>query len=273
METFIFMLAAASQEPTINTDKVEEYTQLINTYGVSSVIVALFMIILVVVLGYMIRTNQKTNNQLIDQQQKLVDKLMEGLGTQGQEKKDEVQSPPKEKNIVELFLNINSGIKDILKDIYTTLETDRAAVYVFHNGVYSSHGLPFFKISCICEMVRMNSGVAKNINAHNGMPLQMFDTSILYLHRNGSMIIADTDDEADDNVKNSPVLVGMLKSNNIKSAAGIALYDTDGNIMGILIAEFASKRDNLEEVKDMLIEKAPSLSPILEYSGIYDDKT
>ena len=29
------------------------------------------------------------------------------------------------------------------------IDADRLSVYVFHNGVYSSHGLPFFKASCI----------------------------------------------------------------------------------------------------------------------------
>jgi len=278
METLIYLLTATGEaEPMIDTDKLGDYTQLINTYGASAVILAVFIVILFAVLIYIIRVNQKTNNQLINQQKQLFDKLLEGMGASSSnpettEKKDEViSSPPKEKNIVELFLNINSGIKDILKDIYTDLDTDRTAVYVFHNGVYSSHGLPFFKISCICEIVKKNSGVTKNINAHNGLPLQMFDNSISCLHRNGSMIITDTDDENDDNVKNSPVLVGMLKSNNIKSAVGLALYDTDSNIMGILLVEFASKRDSLDDIKKLLIEKAPSLSPILEYSGIYDD--
>ena len=176
--------------------------------------------------------------------------------------------PPTEPNLVKQFLNINSSIKGILRDIYDDFNASRIAVYVFHNGVYSSHGLPFFKISCICEIVRKNSGVIKNIDAHNSMPLQMFDNSISYLSKHGHMIVEDADDDENENVKSSPVLCGMLKSNNIKSAVGIALYDKEDNILGILIVEFNEKKEleYLEGVEKELIEKSPSLSPILEYN-------
>jgi hypothetical protein len=64
----------------------------------------------------------------------------------------------------------------------------------------------------------------------------------------------------------------MLKNNNIRSATGIAIYDHDNNIMGLLIAEFTELKsvDFLKDTTNYLIDKAPLLSPVLEYSGIYD---
>ena len=58
----------------------------------------------------------------------------------------------------------------------------------------------------------------------------------------------------------------MLKNNNIKSATGIAVYDHDNNILGILLVEFVEVQDSefLHKAEEMLIEKASSLSPILE---------
>ena len=252
--------------------QIEQYTQLIHTYGASAVIIAVFILLLIGIVVYTLKASQKTSNQLLEQQKQLLTALLNFNMKPPAEtsKPDEPgnNKPPTEPNLVKQFLNINSSIKGILRDIYDDFNASRTAVYVFHNGVYSSHGLPFFKISCICEIVRKNSGVMKNIDAHNSMPLQMFDNSISYLSKHGHMIVEDADDDENENVKNSPVLCGMLKSNNIKSAVGIALYDKEDNILGILIVEFNEKKnlEYLEGVEKELIEKSPSLSPILEYN-------
>jgi cell division protein ZapA (FtsZ GTPase activity inhibitor) len=254
------------------TGQVDRYVQLINTYGASAVIIAVFLVVLLLVVTYLLRSNQKTNNQLIKQQQDLVNMLVElAKGEKEQNTKPKIVKEP---NLVELFLNINGSIKDTLKDISDELNADRTSVYVFHNGVFSSHGLPFFKISCVCEIVKKNTGVVKNLNNHSGLPLQMFDNTISNIYKNGSMTIVDTDDENDDIVINSPILCGMLKTNNIHSATGIAIYDHDNNIMGILMVEYVDTKSDilLDEAVKYLIDKAPLLSPILEYSGIYDIK-
>lgn len=255
------------------SDEVSEYTNLIHTYGASTVIIAVFIVVLLAMFAYILRTNQKTNNQLIKQQQKLVDTLLTN-------KKDEEENNNsaqhstivKEPDIVQVFLDINSSIKEILKDISDEINSSRIAVYVFHNGVYSSHGLPFFKTSCVCEVIKKNCGVSKSINLHSGLPLQMFDNNISYIYKNGKMTIIDVDDEDNELVHDAPVLVGMFKNNNIKSATGIAVYDHDNNILGILLTEFVELQDKefLNNVENILIEKAPLLSPILEYSGIYN---
>lgn len=255
-------------------DKVENYTQLIHTYGASAVIIAVFLIILLGILTYIIRSSQKTNNQIIKQQQELVNMLV-NMAEKQNINTTEKPKIVKEPNLVETFLNINGSIKDTLKDISDDLSADRTSVYVFHNGVFSSHGLPFFKMSCVCEIVKKNSGVIKNLKNHSGLPLQMFDTTISNLYKNGSMTIQDTEDDDNELVQNSPVLCGMLKNNSIKSATGIAIYDHDNNIMGILMVEYVNFKDPilLDEATRLLIEKAPLLSPVLEFSGIFDSKS
>ena len=256
------------------SDEVSEYTNLIHTYGASTVIIAVFIVVLLAMFAYILRTNQKTNNQLIKQQQKLVDTLLANKKDEEEKDNNSVQHSAivKEPDIVQVFLDINSSIKEILKDISDEINSSRIAVYVFHNGVYSSHGLPFFKTSCICEVINKNCGVSKSINLHSGLPLQMFDNNISYIYKNGKMTIIDVDDEDNEFVHDAPVLVGMFKNNNIKSATGIAVYDHDNNILGILLTEFVELQDKefLNNVENILIEKAPLLSPILEYSGIYN---
>lgn len=257
------------------SDEVSEYSNIINTYGASTVIIAVFIVVLLAMFTYILRSNQKTNNQLIKQQQKLVDTLLTNKKDDEEDKeKTPIQRSTviKEPDIVQVFLDINSSIKEILKDISDEINSSRTAVYVFHNGVYSSHGLPFFKTSCVCEVIKKNCGVSKSINLHSGLPLQMFDNNISYVYKNGKMTIIDVDDEDNELVHDAPVLIGMLKNNNIKSATGIAVYDHDNNILGILLTEFVELQDKefLNNIENILIEKAPLLSPILEYSGIYN---
>lgn len=253
--------------------QVESYTQLINTYGASAVIVAVFIVVLIAMLFYILRANNVTHKQMIAQQQELVNMMME-MVKRGEAIEKDAKKPTiiKEPNLVELFLNINGTIKDTLKDISEDLETDRTSVYVFHNGVFSSHGLPFFKLSCVCEVVKKGSGVIKHLKDHAGMPLQLFDNTVSNIYKNGKMTVYDTDDEENEIVQTSPVLCGMLKNNSVKSATGIAIYDHDNNIMGILMVEYSDKKDPilLDEATKVLVTKAPLLSPVLEYSGIYD---
>lgn len=254
------------------SNDINDYSDLIHTYGASTVIIAVFIVVLLAMFGYILRTNQKTNNQLIEQQQKLVDTLITNKKEDETDCNIQHSTIIKEPDIVQVFLDINSSIKEILKDISDEINSSRIAVYVFHNGVYSSHGLPFFKTSCICEIIKKNCGVSKNINLHNGLPLQMFDNNISYLYKNGKMSIINVDDEDNEFVHDAPVLVGMLKNNNIKSASSVSIYDHDNNILGVLLTEFVDLKNEefLNNVENILIEKAPLLSPILEYSGIYD---
>ena len=276
METVAIVTEAlVSSDPENYSGHIGEYSDLIHTYGGSTVILAVFMVLLLGVVAFVLRSNQKTNNQLIKQQEELVTLVVNMAKAEKQKKEEEENKPKiiKEPNLVEMFLKINGSIKDTLKDVSDYLGSDRTSVYVFHNGVFSSHGLPFFKISCVCEIVKKNTGVVKNLSNHSGLPLQMFDNTISDIYKGGSMIIKDSDDEANAVTSKCPVLCGMLKNNNIKTAVGVAIYDHDNNIMGIIMVEFTELQDEdfLVKVVDYLTnEKAPVLAPVLEMSGIYD---
>lgn len=266
------ILTVAETTKSDYVDNVSQYSDLIHTYGASAVIVAVFLIIVLSIIGYILHSNQKTNNQIIKQQQELVDMLLKNKEEKEDNSDVNQDKPNKETDLVKVFLSINSSLKDILKDLSDDIGSSRISIYVFHNGVYSSHGLPFFKTSCICEVVEKNCGVIKNIKSHTGLPLQLFDNSISYIYKNGKMSICDVEVDSDELVHDSPVLSGMLKNNNIRSASAIAVYDHDNNILGIILAEFTDKHELefLTNVENKLIDKAPTLSPILEYSGIYN---
>ena len=147
MISILLTVAETSKNDYVND--VSQYSDLIHTYGASAVIIAVFLIIVLSIIGYTLHNNQKTNNKIIKQQQELVDMLLKNK-EEMEEHTNEKQANTKESNLVQVFLNINSSLKDVLKDLSDDIGTSRISIYVFHNGVYSSHGLPFFKISCIC---------------------------------------------------------------------------------------------------------------------------
>ncbi len=236
-------------------DKVKSYSEFIDTYGASAVILSVFILIVLAVLAYTLRNNQKTNSQLMKQQEELLNQLLNKA-----EEKSDGEVVVKEKNIVGMFVETTGNSKKILKDIIDKIDADRVSIYVFHNGVFSSHGLPFFKTSCVDEVIKKNSGVVKKISVHSGLQLELFFNSICELHTNG--IVSITNVEAYEEA--NPVITGMMRSNNVHSGVGVAVYDDDNNISGVLIAEFAEQKDDLSEIQKYLIEKAPLLEPILE---------
>src|SRR5574344_1514475 len=70
--------------------------------------------------------------------------------------------------------------------------------YVFHNGMHSSHGLPFYKYTCLSEVIRRDRGITQVINEQKALPLTMIDDNIaIMLNREGWFVICDADKESD----------------------------------------------------------------------------
>lgn len=238
----------------ITSDQISNYAELINKFGPITVTLALFIVLFLLLLSILIKGMQSTNKQIMKQQQDLLKKIMDN------------NSKPikKEKNIVEIFVKIDDSIKEILKKTNETINADRISVYVFHNGVYSSHGLPFFKTSCVSEIVEKNCGIPKKADVHINMPLSIFDSSIKTLYKDGRIVIENVKD-----IKSKyAVLYNMLTEVQVKSATGVAVYDKDNNILAVIIAEFIEEKstEEIELATNKLIEETSCLAPILEYS-------
>ena len=226
--------------------EISSYSELIDTYGPITVILAVFIVVLLIAFSVIIKNMHNSNKQIMDQQKQLLDEFLKN-----------------EKNIVEMFIKIDDSIRSILKNIKNDIHSDRISVYVFHNGIYSSHGLPFFKTSCVSEVFGKNCGISKKVIEHSGLSLSLFHNSISHLYQHGSVVIPKVED-----IKCTyPVIFSILDRENIKSGAGVAIYDSDNNILGVLIAEFVEdKSDQIENITKKLIKYTSSLSPILEYS-------
>ena len=93
--------------------------------------------------------------------------------------------------------------------------------------------------------------------------MNMFDTCIKTLHKDGRVVIHDIED-----IKNLyPVLYNMLSESDVKSSLWVAIYDKDNNALGILMVEYGSLQSDLDEVLPKIIADIKYLAPILEYSN------
>ena len=78
------------------------------------------------------------------------------------------------KDILKSYIDINMALKDASRNCQDKINCDRLAIYVFHNGNKSFHGLPFFKMSCVHEWNRMRINSLRG-KSHMNMPLHLFD--------------------------------------------------------------------------------------------------
>lgn len=261
MTTYNILLA--NVDDNIDIDQIQKVSQMINDYGPATVVLAVFIIIFLVILSLIIKNMVSINKQMMKQQESLMQNLLDHQ-KENEETLKKSNIPVKEKNIVEVFIKIDDSIKDILKNVCKKIDADRLSVYVFHNGSYTSHGLPFFKTSCISEIIGKNCGITKKADIHNNMPLVIFASSIKQLYKDGSLVIQNIKD-----IKSKhSAIYSMLDEVQIKSASGVAIYDKDNNILGVIIAEYVDEQseESIQSITKTLIDESSCLSPILEFS-------
>ena len=270
----LITISSTVSESDSQVGQVEKYSSIIDKFGPSVAILAVFIVLLFISIlsilkivndnnknneknNEMIREqNIKNNEQLRLQQEALVNKILETS-------KEQKLTPVKEPNIFETFIKIDGSTKDILERISKNIKSDRLSVYVFHNGSHSSHGLPFFKTTCVSEFIKKNCGINNRAMDHNCLPLSVIDTSLHEIHRNGKLVCHHIKDIKD----NFPVLYNMMSEVGIETATGVAIYDKNNRVLGILVAEYITDNsENIEDITKELIEETTCLSPVLEYS-------
>lgn len=280
-------------------DAIDKLSGTISEYGITIVTMAIFFTIFLLLVFLILRSNAKMMKHITGRQNhteqfeeellsKLVDSALEAkLGTTNMAEKiaDEVKqavAPIQQtvecmnnaqitddaihKDLVGAYIDVNMAFKDASRSALSELNCSRVAIYVFHNGNKSMHGLPFFKMSCIHEWTNRGSNTLRG-KSHTDLPLHVFADFIEDLWKNG-----------------------VYKSENIEKSTGIdislnefiaysktkALYlnairDENNVIAGFVVAEFEdedtfesdSQRDN--EVKEILDKMVMRISPILIY--------
>lgn len=214
----------------------------------------------------LIKNNDDYKDNMADLTTKMVDQLLEA----NDKKQDEAKT--KDQDLMNIFIKLRESMQDYCKNTMDAIHVDRLAIYLFHNGTHSTHGIKFFKLSCICENVKIGSGIREHSIEHSNVPLNLFDTMIDELLKNGEYTIINNEE-----LKNSNHRI-FISSDKIKYAIAEAIFDKNNVILGFVLIE-SSKDYNEETVKEQKQELSKlvyQISPVLIYGDYIDiniDKT
>ena len=177
------------------------------------------------------------------------------------------------KDLVGAFIDVNMAFKDASRTALETLKCERVAIYVFHNGNTSIHGLPFFKMSCIHEWNSKGSATLRG-KYHSDIPLHLFNGFVEILWRDGVYKIDNIDEEE---LKNDSIKEFVAFSNT-KSLYLVGISDSDSKLAGFISVEFSNPdtfttddtRDTF--VKSTIDKMAAKIAPIIANHYVYQKK-
>ena len=179
------------------------------------------------------------------------------------------------KDILKSYIDINMALKDASRNCQDKINCDRLAIYVFHNGNKSFHGLPFFKMSCVHEWNRMRINSLRG-KSHMNMPLHLFDF-VVDLYKDGFFKNLNIEKTKSSDEEDKGILEFVNYSNT--EAIYITAIKNNDALCGFICAEFNTPFSP-DEVRDESIFKslnkyAEEARPIIcAYSNIMynDDK-
>lgn len=167
-----------------------------------------------------------------------------------------------EKDLMSIFIKLREAIKENCTIAMNQTGAARLAIYLLHNGTRSSHGINFFKLSCICEKVAIGSGVRERMIEHSNIPINLFDEMIDKLITYNRYIIMNDDDNKNTNHKI------FISEDKITYTQLVTIYDINNNMLGFVEAEMQSdySKDKADEEKQILDELVKQIMPVLSYS-------
>lgn len=243
-------------------DQVVKLAETIDKVGIAAVVVTVFLLLFLGIILYLMRTFAATNQYMMNQQQQMLNNLMQ----KKEEEEKEKQPTYNEKEIVAIFCQLNKSLKAECKKFLEETECDRIGIYVFHNGITSSHGLPFFKVSCVCESIKRGSGISSHIADSTNIPLSVFDDVIQILYTDGVVIVQN---DKEDGFKSSSF---YLEKDKADTGIFTAIYDSMDNVMGFTLGEYRRgiEQEEINSDHELYKELCGRLRPVLEFSGYQD---
>lgn len=207
-------------------------------------------------------------NELKNQNETLIKQLLKQISEQdsiGINSKNNDNT----KNLMNIFVKLREAIKENCVNAMNEIGAARIAIYLFHNGVHSSHGISFFKISCICEKVAIGSGIRERMIEHTNIPINLFDEMIDKLITYDRYIIMNNEEVQETNHKI------FISADKIKYTQLIALYDINNNMLGFIAVEMdrSYSKEDADAEKEILDVLVKQLVPILSYSDYVSIKT
>lgn len=247
------------------TNQVTTLSESIFKFGVSTVIIAVGIIVFLIVGIAIFKSSQKQFERTLDSNKN----MMENMQNQNNDliKFITDKCNTAEPKLVTSYLDINISLRSICKTLITKLECSRVAVYVFHNGNKSSHGLPFFKMSCIGEWTRRNAGTC-GASSQSDLPLYLFSDMVESLYEHGEYLVNNID------LITESHLTDFVCPGN-KSLVAFQITDEYENLAGFTVVEFRDEKDFsnpaiINNIKTQLIEINQTIGDIIIDSNIED---
>jgi hypothetical protein len=171
-----------------------------------------------------------------------------------------------EPDLYNIFEKIRTSIKDNAVKYMDKLKANRLAIYLFHNGTKSTHGVKFFKMSCVGECIARGSGIRDKMIEHSAINLNLLDDTVSEIIDVGTYIVISDDDVEDMRQRL------FVSSHSIKYSIIASIYDDKNNVLGLVCAEIAREyiRDVANQEKTLLKEFSEQVAPVLMYCDYRD---
>ena len=264
-------------------DQVSDATKLINQYGPTVVIIAVFLILFIGLLVFILRSNHRMNQQMLEAQknasennQKMMQDMFDTFKTlvvnnkdKDDEDDEEDEEKPKKKKIVSAYIDSSLAFKDASRIAISKIKCERVAIYLFHNGNHTPYGHPFAKMSCVHEWTLRGSNTIRG-TTHMNIPLYAFSTIVESLVKDGEFVIGNIYDHgiisADEQV------FQFISGSTIRSLFALGIKDKDGDLAAFTIAEFKDAQDFSDEETYKNVKDALSMMNESIYSIIVNDE-
>lgn len=173
----------------------------------------------------------------------------------------------KPNQLVKLYVKLNTLLKTDLKKACKDVDAERIAIYLFHNGTYSLSGVPFIKMSCICEILKPHSNTILKQPQQVNIPINAVDDFLSDLFHNSIFISTKSAKDLDivdklllnqdDDTLNSYIAIAILDKSELEEPP-----------IGFLMAEFQNIDEKTKQEKiDALIKLAEEASYALQVSS------
>ena len=168
------------------------------------------------------------------------------------------------KSLFDLFYKIKKITSNDLYENMVNIKACRLAIYLFHNGTKTPHGINFLKMSCIGDRTLIGSGVKEKIISHSSLAVNLFDKMINDLFDSGRSLIIRNDPNIEDSFSSE-----FLSAEKIQYSQAVCIYDHDNNILGFLLAEFDHlyNKSVSDEEYGVLKDYANKLIPIFSLTN------
>lgn len=278
------------------TDGITKISEAISNYGVTAVLIGVFVVILLLCIMLIINIVNKISkkqddystddhkhiNEFIEKAIKEHGKLdtetiktiidefrvsLEPISSAVKDLQEDLQQRKENdendyhKDIVGSFMNINLALRGAAHKAVKVANCDRIGIYVFHNGNSSVHGLPFFKMSCILDCNRSGRNTLRG-KYQTDIPLQVFNDFIDNLYNDGYYKAGDIKEA----IKEDPSILEFTSYSDTNALYIIGIKDCNDSLAGFIAAEFNVVQDftkTEDVVREALDEMNKSVTPII----------